>query len=468
MPSKRATSKSSSRRKSPVAKKRKSNRKASDASFARRKKTKRSSSRGGKGAVAAAPVTIRQPVQAASSLEAYRELEKALYELRDAVEASGSYRELTERLSGRHFPENRIAQLADLGLGGDLHLHSSVSDGKVSPRKLPWLARVLGLQTIAITDHDSVDGCREAFREGLLLGVRVLCGVELSTEQPGLEVLAYFPDAGKLFSFLQSSRSSRFRNALKRRQAQIHAKSLACLEYVNRWLRRHKVPADRQITLEEYDRWFDGRQPYFPGTLCVLGLQRLTPEQRDALRIHDPRTFNTKVVTPFLKLWRGSGDEVGKVAAGDRTAESFALVRSALRADVPTATVMAHPKELVTKGKMSLGAVRKMIFELAEAYGLDGIEVSCARDNEDDIRYWKETVAQYNERVGQGKATKPLLAASHSSDFHVLGPGIETGEITLGFGVLDSRPQYRRGNLRPQMPLDEFLEQLQRRANENV
>ncbi len=409
----------------------------------------------------------RPEVRAASSPEAYQELERALYVLRDALEAAGSYQELTELLAARCFSENRIAQLADLGvLGGDLHLHSSVSDGKVPPRKLPWLARVLGLHAIALTDHDSVDGCREAFREGMLIGVRVICGVELSTDQPGLEILAYFPDAGKLFSYLQSSGSSRFRSVLKRRQSLMHEKSLACLDHVNRWLRRQKVPAERLITLEEYDRWYEGRQPYFPGTLCVLGLARLSPEQRSSLRIHDPRTFHTKVVTPFLESWSG-GRPHGKTP--DLTAESFALVRSALRAGVPAATVMAHPKELVTKGRLSLGAVRKLVFNLAETYGLDGIEVACARDNETDVLYWLETVKLYNASVGAAVAgRKSLLAASHGSDFHVLGPGVDTGEITLGFGVLDSRPAYRRGNLRPQMPLDEFLEQLQRRAGENV
>jgi predicted metal-dependent phosphoesterase TrpH len=408
----------------------------------------------------------RPMVQPASSLEAYRELEKALYVLRDGLESAESYQEMAEHLASRSFPENRIAQLADLGhLGGDLHLHSSVSDGKVPPQKLPWLARAMGLETIALTDHDSVDGCREAFREGMLVGVRVVCGVELSTDQPGLEILAYFPEAGKLFSYLQSSQSSRFRSVLKRRQSLIHQKSLACLDHVNRWLRRQKVPAEQQITPGEYDRWYDGRQPYFPGTLCVLGLKRLTPKQRSSLQIHDPREFNTKVVTPFLKSWSGGA---GRGKTIDLTAESFSLVRSALRAGVPTATVMAHPKELVTKGRKSLGAVRKLIFELADTYGLDGVEVSCARDAETDVRYWMETVEQYNARVAAGGASKRLLAASHSSDFHVLGPGIDTGEITPGFGVLDSRPPYRRGNLRPQMPLDEFLEQLQRRANENL
>ncbi len=398
-------------------------------------------------------------------LEAYLELERTLYLVRDALENSDSFDDLLTELARHNMPEGRVAQVADLNLEGDLHVHSNASDGKLPPRKLPWLARVLGLRSVALTDHDSVAGCREAFREGMLLGVQVMPGVELSTEQPGLEILAYFPDAGKFFGFLATSRAARLRQVLERRQGEIHQKSLACLEHVNAWLRRQKVPVDRLITLEEYDRWFEGQKPYFPGTLCVLGLERLSESERTRLKIHDPRAFNTRVVTPILERLAQKGP-AGKKRPS-RLNESLALVAAAVKAGVPAATILAHPKELVTKGGMSLGAVRKLVRQLAEERGLDGIEVNCARDNEDDSRYWCDIVREYNaEALAAGR--KPLLAASHSSDFHVLGPGLATGEITMGFGLLDSRPQFRRGNLRPQMALDEFLEQLQRRACENV
>jgi hypothetical protein len=54
--------------------------------------------------------------------------------------------------------------------------------------------------------------------------------------------------------------------------------------------------------------------------------------------------------------------------------------------------------------------------------------------------------------------------ASYSSDFHVLAPGRATGEITLGFGLLDERPEFRHGNLRPQTTPEEFLEAMRHRA----
>ena len=54
--------------------------------------------------------------------------------------------------------------------------------------------------------------------------------------------------------------------------------------------------------------------------------------------------------------------------------------------------------------------------------------------------------------------------ASYSSDFHVLAPGLATGEITLGFGLLDERPEFRQGNLRPQTSPEELLEAMRHRA----
>jgi predicted metal-dependent phosphoesterase TrpH len=422
----------------------------------RRRKVARPSATG-------APAATSPP--SGPSQEAYLELERTLYLVRDALATADSFDELQTELARHNMPEGRVAQVADLGLEGDLHVHSNVSDGKLPARKLPWLARVLGLRTVALTDHDSVSGCREAFREGMLLGVQVVPGVELSTEQPGLEILAYFPDAGKFFGFLATSRATRLRQVLERRQGEMHEKSLLFLDYINVWLRRQKVPADRLITLEEYDRWFDGQKPYFPGPLCVLGLERLSEADRSRLKIHDPRAFNTRVMTPFLERLAQEGPAGKKKPS--RLNESLALVAAAVKAGVPAVTILAHPKELVTKGEMSLGAVRKLVRRLAEERGLDGIEVNCARDSEDDSRYWCDIVREYNAEA-QAAGRKPLLAASHSSDFHVLGPGLATGEITMGFGLLDSRPQFRRGNLRPQMALDEFLEQLQRRACENV
>src|SRR5690606_30299310 len=78
----------------------------------------------------------------------------------------------------------------------DLHLHSLVSDGRLSPTELIRQAHANGVRRLALTDHDSTDGVPEAMAEGQRLGVEVIPGIELSADVPGSEVhvLGYFLD----------------------------------------------------------------------------------------------------------------------------------------------------------------------------------------------------------------------------------------------------------------------------------
>jgi predicted metal-dependent phosphoesterase TrpH len=62
----------------------------------------------------------------------------------------------------------------------DLHMHSTASDGSRTPADVVRAAHNADLRAIALTDHDSVDGLREAQQTGAELGVRIVNGVELS------------------------------------------------------------------------------------------------------------------------------------------------------------------------------------------------------------------------------------------------------------------------------------------------
>lgn len=74
----------------------------------------------------------------------------------------------------------------------DLHTHSTASDGQYTPSELVRLAKVRGLEALALTDHDTVDGLDEASRAGEALGLRILRGVELSArEYRSLHILGY-------------------------------------------------------------------------------------------------------------------------------------------------------------------------------------------------------------------------------------------------------------------------------------
>jgi predicted metal-dependent phosphoesterase TrpH len=68
----------------------------------------------------------------------------------------------------------------------DLHLHSTFSDGVMTPTELVAEAASIGLKAIALADHDNVDGIPEALAAGELFGVEVLAAVELSTLWKGL------------------------------------------------------------------------------------------------------------------------------------------------------------------------------------------------------------------------------------------------------------------------------------------
>ncbi|MFQ5868055.1 MAG: PHP domain-containing protein [bacterium] len=64
----------------------------------------------------------------------------------------------------------------------DLHIHSTFSDGTLTPEEIVKYASRMGLAAIAITDHDNTDGTLSAIRAGKKLGVEVVPGVELSVE----------------------------------------------------------------------------------------------------------------------------------------------------------------------------------------------------------------------------------------------------------------------------------------------
>ncbi|MDQ7784562.1 MAG: PHP domain-containing protein [Desulfomonilaceae bacterium] len=78
----------------------------------------------------------------------------------------------------------------------DLHVHTTMSDGTVSPRDVVRLASRKGLRAIAITDHDTVAGIPEAQDEGRSAGVEVVAGVEISAQWSHgiLHILGYFVD----------------------------------------------------------------------------------------------------------------------------------------------------------------------------------------------------------------------------------------------------------------------------------
>ena len=78
----------------------------------------------------------------------------------------------------------------------DLHLHTTFSDGTYTPEELAAHARRHELSAIALTDHDTVEGCARAAAACAAYGIEFIPGTELTAEWNGNEVhlLGYFLD----------------------------------------------------------------------------------------------------------------------------------------------------------------------------------------------------------------------------------------------------------------------------------
>ena len=122
----------------------------------------------------------------------------------------------------------------------DLHVHSSCSDGTLTPREVVRYAAKKGLAAIALTDHDTIRGIAPAREEADKLGIMLIPGIEFSTNYKdrdihilGLDIdvdNAYF--AGSLSRFLDS------RNVRNRKMIRL--------------LSEHKIPITWEIMEQRF------------------------------------------------------------------------------------------------------------------------------------------------------------------------------------------------------------------------
>lgn len=71
---------------------------------------------------------------------------------------------------------------------GDFHLHSTASDGIHTPTWVMETAAAKGVTVLSLTDHDTTDGLAEARAAASRLGLRLIPGMELSTDYQGADV----------------------------------------------------------------------------------------------------------------------------------------------------------------------------------------------------------------------------------------------------------------------------------------
>ncbi len=259
----------------------------------------------------------------------------------------------------------------------DLHAHSTVSDGTLSPEALAELAGSLGLTALALTDHDTMEGTSRFKAACTKVGVRGIAGVEISADfSPGtMHVLGYFP-AMPGAGFTQHLKQ------IREGRTERNQRILETLAGLGK-------PVDQQLA---------GALPEG----AVMGRPHIAQAMVDCGYVPDCRTAFDR----FLGK--------GKPAYHDRFRLAPDVAVASIR-EAGGAAVLAHPFTL----DLSTTALRRLLDALKEA-GLVGIEVFYP-EHPDPLRQLYTTLA--HERG---------LILTGGSDYHgTLNPAIHLGR---GFG----------------------------------
>jgi predicted metal-dependent phosphoesterase TrpH len=208
----------------------------------------------------------------------------------------------------------------------DLHLHTNFSDGTFTPEELAGHGARLGFSALALTDHDTVEGCERMATACAAAGIEFIVGAELTAEYEDTElhVLGYFlnPQNKKLLTEIAKFQAVR--------QNRIH-------EMVTR-LNELGVPLEAESVFALANCKSPGR-PHVARALAKAGLVKNLDEAFER----------------FLKKNRPAWVPKSKMSA----LEAIELVHQA-----GGLAVMAHP---------GLNRTDEIIPALVEA-GLDGIE----------------------------------------------------------------------------------------------
>jgi 3',5'-nucleoside bisphosphate phosphatase len=240
----------------------------------------------------------------------------------------------------------------------DLHIHTNYSDGIYTPEEIVRKAKEAGLTTIAITDHDTVDGIERAIIEGEKLGIRVIPGIELTTDLKDTEIhiLGYFIDYKaqwflKLLKKMRDDRENRVKKIAKK-------------------LKDIGISIDADEILKQSDGRSVGR-PHVARALLKKGIVSSIQEA-----FNKYLDSNSPAYVPHFKL---------------SPAEA---IQTIIKAEgVP---VFAHP---------AVSACDEIIPELVKA-GLAGIEIYYSKHSDFQIKHYLKIAEQYN------------LLVTGGSDFH--------------------------------------------------
>lgn len=104
-------------------------------------------------------------------------------------------------------------------LNADLHCHSVVSDGTLTPEALAERAKTNGVELWALTDHDEIGGQHRAAAAARVQGLHYLTGTEISVTFAGETVhivgLGFDPDDSAMLAGLHATRGGREQRAME-------------------------------------------------------------------------------------------------------------------------------------------------------------------------------------------------------------------------------------------------------------
>lgn len=257
----------------------------------------------------------------------------------------------------------------------DLHSHSTVSDGTLTPTQLVRRARAQGVDVLALTDHDTTDGLAEAERAASTVRLRLIRGVEISTSWQNQTIhvvgLNVDPACEPLQAGLSELRAFRGWRA----------------EEIARRLAKAGIPGA-----------LEGARAHACGAIVSrTHFAHFLVEQGHAPQVRD--VFKRYLVRGKPGHVPGRWAELEQAVGWIRAAGGLAVI--------------AHP----ARYRLSAGKFRRLLDEFAECGGA-GLEVVSGSHSADDAR----TMAVQARRLG--------LYASSGTDYHgPENPWIELGRL---------------------------------------
>jgi len=236
-------------------------------------------------------------------------------------------------------------------LNADLHCHSSVSDGTLSPEALAARAKANGVQLWALTDHDEVGGQQRAREAALALGLPYLTGTEISVTFAGETVhivgLGFDPEDATLVEGLRRTRGGRELRAREMAddlaRAGIPGAYEGALKYVGnpdlisrthfaRYLVEIGVCRDTQEVFRNY--LTEGRPGYVPHRWATLGdaVRWITGAGGIAVIAHPGRyKFTANEEYALFSEFKEHGGRGVEVVTGSHSSQDYVKYADAAR-----------------------------------------------------------------------------------------------------------------------------------------